>query len=161
MCTPGGLPRWLSGKEPTCQCRRWRRGFHPWVGKIPWRRAQQPTPVSLPGESHGQRNLAGYSLWGHIESDTAEHAHSHAPGRVLGYTSGSLLQFTSVAQSCPALCDPMKCSTPGLPVHHQLPEFTQTHVHRVGDAIQPSHPLLSPFPPAPNPSRLSLYVNKG
>ena len=63
------------------------------------------------------------------------------------------LQFSSVAQSCPTLCDPMNCSTPGLPVHHQLPEFTQTHVHRVGDAIQPSHPLSSPSPPAPNPSQ--------
>ena len=63
------------------------------------------------------------------------------------------VQFSSVAQSCPTLCDPMNCSTPGLPVHHQLPEFTQTHVHRVGDAIQPSHPLLSPSPPAPNPSQ--------
>ena len=50
-------------------------------------------------------------------------------------------QFSSVAQSCPTLSDPMNCSTPGLPVHHQLLEFTQTHVHRVGDAIQPSHPL--------------------
>ena len=50
-------------------------------------------------------------------------------------------QFSSVAQSCPTLCHPMNCSTPGLPVHHQLPEFTQTHIHRVGDAIQPSHPL--------------------
>ena len=56
------------------------------------------------------------------------------------------VQFSSVAQSCPTLCDPMNCSMPGLPVHHQLPEFTQTHVHRVGDAIQPSHPLSSPFP---------------
>ena len=55
-----------------------------------------------------------------------------------------LVQFSSVAQSCPTLCDPMNRSTPGLPVHHQLPEFTQTHVHRVGDAIQPSHPLSSP-----------------
>ena len=63
------------------------------------------------------------------------------------------LQFSAVAQSCPTLCDPMNCSTPGLPVHHQLPEFTQTHVHRVSDAIQPSHPLLSPSPPAPNPSQ--------
>ena len=62
-------------------------------------------------------------------------------------------QFSSVTQSCPTLCDPMNCSTPGLPVHHHLPEFTQTHVHRVGDAIQPSHPLLSPFPPATNPSQ--------
>ena len=61
----------------------------------------------------------------------------------------------SVAQSCPTLCDPTNRSTPGLPVHHQLPEFTQTHVHRVSDAIQPSHPLLSPSPPALNPSQMS------
>ena len=66
------------------------------------------------------------------------------------------VQFSSVAQSCLTLCDPMNCSTPGLPVHHQLPEFTQTHVHRVGDAIQPSHPLSSPSP-APNPL-LSRYL---
>ena len=63
------------------------------------------------------------------------------------------VQFSSVAQLCPTLCDLMNCSTPGLPVHHHLPEFTQTHVHRVGDAIQPSHPLSSPPPPAPNPSQ--------
>ena len=60
---------------------------------------------------------------------------------------------TSVTQLFPTLCDPMNCSTPGLPVHHQLPEFTQTHAHRVDDAIQPSHPLLPPSPPAPNPSQ--------
>ena len=72
------------------------------------------------------------------------------------------VQFSSVAQSCPTLCDPMNSSTPGLPVHHQLPEFTQTHVHRDGDAIQPSHPLLSPSPPASNPSQhqgLFQWVN--
>ena len=63
------------------------------------------------------------------------------------------IQFSSVVQSCPTLCDPMNHSTPGLPVHQQLPEFTQTHVHRVRDAIQPSHPLSSPSPPAPNPSQ--------
>ena len=68
------------------------------------------------------------------------------------YVKGSI-QVTSVAQSCPTLCDPMNRSTPGFPVHHQLPEFTQTHVHQVGDAIQPSHPLSSPSPPAPNPSQ--------
>ena len=67
--------------------------------------------------------------------------------------STSLIQFNSVAQSCLTLCDPMNCSMPGLPVHHQLPEFTQSHVHLVGDAIQPSHPLSSPSPPAPNPSQ--------
>ena len=63
------------------------------------------------------------------------------------------VQFSSVAQLCPTLCDPMNSSTPGLPLHHQLPEFTQTHVHRVGDAIQPSHPLSFPSPAAPNPSQ--------
>ena len=63
------------------------------------------------------------------------------------------VQFSSVAQSCLTLCDPMNRSTPGLPVHHQLLEFTQTHVHLVGDAIQPSHPVSSPSPPAPNPSQ--------
>ena len=63
------------------------------------------------------------------------------------------LQFCSVSQSCPTLSDSMNCSTPGLPVHHQLPEFTQTHIHQVSDAIQPSHPMLSPSPPAPNPSQ--------
>ena len=61
-----------------------------------------------------------------------------------------LAQFSSVSQLCPTLCDPMDCSTPGFPVHYQLPELTQTHVHRVGDAIQPSHPLLSPSSPAFN-----------
>ena len=63
------------------------------------------------------------------------------------------VQFSSVAQSCPTLCDPMNRSTPGLLLHHQLPDFIQTHSHRVGDAIQPSHPLSSPSPPAPNPSQ--------
>ena len=63
------------------------------------------------------------------------------------------VQFSSVIQSCLTLCDPMNCSTPDLLVHHQLPEFTQTHLHRVSDAIQPSHPLSSPSPPVPNPSQ--------
>ena len=72
------------------------------------------------------------------------------------------VQFSSVAQLCPTLCDPMSCSTPGLPVHHQLPEFTQIHVHRVSDAIHPSHPLSSPSLAAPNPSQhqnLFQWVN--
>ena len=71
-------------------------------------------------------------------------------GRTLNAHS---VQFSSVAQSCLILCDPMSRSTPGLPVQHQLPEFTQTHVQRVSDTIQPSHPLSSPSPPAPNPSQ--------
>ena len=72
------------------------------------------------------------------------------------------VQFSSVAQSCPTPCDPMNRSTPGLPAHHQLLEFTQAHIHRVSDAIQPSNPLFSPSPPAPNPSQhqsLLQWVN--
>ena len=69
-------------------------------------------------------------------------------------------QFSSVGQSCLTLCDPMNCSTPGLAVHHQLPAFTQTHVHRVSDAIQPSHPLSSPSPPAPKPPRIRVFSNE-
>ena len=74
----------------------------------------------------------------------------------------SSVQLSSVTQSCPTLCDPMDHSKPGLPVHHQPPEFTQTHIHQVGDAIQPSHPLSSAFPSAPNPSQhqsLFQWVN--
>ena len=83
------------------------------------------------------------------------------PGKPIQYSSlmidlffliFSSVQFSSVAQLCPTLCNPMSHSTPGLPVHHQL-SFSQTHVHRVGDAIQPSHALPSPSPPAPNPSQ--------
>ena len=72
------------------------------------------------------------------------------------------VQFSSLTQSCPTLCDPMNRSSPGLPVHHQLPEFMQTQIHRVSDTIQPSHPLSSPSPPAPNPSQhqsLFQWVN--
>ena len=77
-------------------------------------------------------------------------------------TNYYVYQFSSVTQSCPTLCDPMNCSTPGLPIHHQPQEFTQTHVLWVGDAIQPSHRLLPPSPPAPNPSQhqsLFQWVN--
>ena len=68
--------------------------------------------------------------------------------------------ISSVAQSCLTLCDPMDCSTSGLPVHHQLPEFTQTHVHQVGDAIQPSPPLSSPSPPAFNFPSIRVFSNE-
>ena len=81
---------------------------------------------------------------------------------IISFSKHSSVQFSSVAQSCLTLCDPMNRSTPGLPVHHQLPEFTQTHGPQVSDAIQPSHPLLSPSPPAPSPSQhqsLFQWVN--
>ena len=81
-----------------------------------------------------------------IRHDRVTHTHINS-------TALKLIQFSSVAQSCPTLCDPMNHSTPGLPVHHQFLEFTQTHVHRGGDVIQLSHPLLFHFPPAPNSSQ--------
>ena len=108
-------------------------------GKILWKRERLTTPVFWPGEFHGL-----YSPWGHKELDRIEQ---------FSLSPSLMYQFSSVANSCPTLCDPMNCSTPGLPVHHQLPEFTQTYDHQVGDAIQPSHPLSSPSPPAPNPSQ--------
>ena len=87
---------------------------------------------------------------------------SHTVCSLFRLASFTSVQISSVAQSCPTLYDAMNHSMPGLLVHHQLPEFTQTHVHRVGDAIQPSHPLSSPSPPAPNPSQhqgLFQWVN--
>ena len=81
---------------------------------------------------------------------------------LLSYMEAPDYNISSVAQSCPTLCDPMNRSTPGLPVHHQLSQFTQTHIHWVRDAIQPSHPLSSPSPTAPNPSQhqaLFQWVN--
>ena len=85
------------------------------------------------------------------------------PARIIQiWRSIKSYQISSVAQSCPNFCNPMNRSTPGLPVHHQHPEFTQTHVHLVSDAIQPSHPLSSPSSPAPNPSQyqsLFRWVN--
>ena len=133
------------------------------------------------GDGDGQGGLGCYDSWGRKESDTTERLNSvHSCHRLLissasvrSLLSFSLLcpsfhemfpsvQFSSVAQSCPTLCDPMNCNTPGLPVHHHVLEFTQTHVHRVCDAIQPSHPRSSPSPPAPNPSQhqsLFQWVN--
>ena len=89
-----------------------------------------------------------------LYSDIAE----RESGRERAAVSLPLLQFSSVTQSCLTLCDPMNCSTPGLPVHHQLPELSQIHVHHVSDAIQPSHPLSFPSPPAFNiPQHQGLF----
>ena len=100
-------------------------------------------------------SLPGSSVHGIFQTRVLEWgAIAFSAGECYSCVSNCLVfQIRSVAQSCPTLCDPMNRSTPGLPVHHQLPEFTQTHVHRVSDTIQPSHPLSSPSPLAPNPSQ--------
>ena len=147
-----GLCSWLSGKESTCQCSRHkRRGLIPGLER-----------------SHGVGN--GNSLqYCFLENPSIED-----PGRlVYGVTKSQIqlsnwshkciyAQFSSDTQPCSTLCDPMNLSTPSLPVHHQLLEFTQTHIHWVSDAIQPSHPLSSLSPPTPNPSQhhsLFQWVN--
>ena len=107
------------------------------------RRAWQTTPVFLPGESHGQRGIMGYSPWGHKESDMTEQLS-------LSLSYIYIYRFSSVAQLCLTLCNPMDCSTLGFPVNHQLPELAQTHVYWVSDAIQPSSAI--PFPSCPQSS---------
>ena len=105
-----------------------------------------------------------YKNWKNYKKERTKNSYINTNGEIILWYMRIhySVQFSSVTQSCPTLCDPLNCSMPGLPVHHQLPEFTQTHVHRVCDAIQPSHPLSSPFPPAPNPSQhqsLFQWVN--
>ena len=144
-----GLSQWLSGIESVCNTgdRVWSLGLEDPLKeglathssilpqKIPW--------TEVPGSLHIVHGVA--------ESDMTEPTEfTHMD------------QFSSVTQSCPTLRGPMNLSTPGLPVHHQLPEFTQTHIHWVGDAFQPSHPLSFPSLPAPNPSQhqsLFQWVN--
>ena len=98
------------------------------------------------------KNLFTGQQWRDIENRLMNLGRGEERVRCMERVTWKLI-FSSVAQSCLTLCDPINCSTPGLPVHHQLLEFTQTHVRGVSDAIQPSHPLSSPSPPAPNPSQ--------
>ena len=119
-----------SGKEHTCQCRRHKRSRFDSWVGKIPWRTWQPTSVLLPGESNEQRSLADYSP----------------------------VQFNSVAQLCLTLCNPMDCSRQGVPVSH--PELSQTQVHRVGDAIQQSHSLSSPSPPAPIPPSIRVFFNE-
>ena len=142
--------------------------FNPWVRKIlleeemathsrilSWRTPWTGKPGGLRSiVSQSQTQLSMHTSEMYLKSVPGGNDSSWELIAFRGYFSFCVsVQFSSVAQSCPTLCNPMNCSMPGLPVHHQLPEFTQTHVHRVGDAIQPSHPLSSPSPPAPKPSQ--------
>ena len=115
----------------------------------PRSRKWQPTPVFLPGKSHGQRSLVGYS-----PRDRKSVRHDLATKQQLAMYS---VQFSSITKSGPTFRDPTDHSTPGLPVHHRLLEFIQTHLHQIGDAIQPSHPLSSPSPAFNLPQHESLF----
>ena len=127
------LPWCLSGKESSSQCRR--PGFVPWVWKIPWRRAWQPTSIFLPGESHGQRSLAGYNPWGHKESDTAERLSTNLPRHTHTHACCCCL----AAQLFPTLCDPMDCSPSGSSVHGDSPgENTEVGFHALLQGIVPT-----------------------
>ena len=153
------------------------------------RRHWRPTPVLLPGKSHGWRSLVGCSPWGREELDTTERLHFHFSLSCIGEGNGNPLQCSflenlrdrgawwaavyGVAQSRTRLkrrsssSSSCKCSKPGFPVHHQLPKLAQTHVHRGGDAIQPSHPLvpfsscLQSFPGSRSFLMSQLFVSGG
>ena len=130
------------GKESTCGAGDPSLISEDLVRKIHWRRDRLPTPAFWPGEFHGL-----YSPGGCKESGLNNiHFELLWQGEVLMALPSKCHHFSSVPQSCLTLWDPMDCSTPGFPVHHQLPEFDQTHVHQVDDDIQPSHPLSSPSP---------------
>ena len=157
---PGGS----AGKESACNEEAWVRSLgwedslekgmathsNIFAWRIPW--TEEP---GRPPQSRGSQSRTWLRDFNFQRYTNDQQAHE----KMLNITNHSV-QLSSVAQSCPTLCDPMNHSTPGLPVHHKLLEFTQ--VHRVGDAIQPSHPLSSPSPPAPNLSQhqgLFLWVN--
>ena len=133
-----GLPWWLRWQRIYLKYRRLK--FEPWVRKNPQRKKRQLTPVFLLEKFHGQRSLLGCIVLGCKELDTTEqlilsHAISARKWSVRSVVLAQIprwirtVQFSLVAQFCLTLCDPMNCSMPGLPVHHQLLEFTQIHVH--------------------------------
>ena len=125
------LPRCLSGIESFCTCRL-RQGCD-------WQMKNGEAFCMIRLYISGSTHLCSFYLYCVVCASDNQFV--------------SIPLLSSVAQSCSSLCDPMDCSTPGLPVHHQLPELAQTHIHQVRDAIQPPHPLSSPSPPAPNPSQ--------
>ena len=127
LFSPGGKPQWLSGQRIHLQFRRHKRhGFNHWVMKIPWRRAQQPTPVFMPGKSNGQRSLAGCNPKGHQESDTTEQLsmHTQSTSPIFSCNHSSFLPF-----SCP---HPTQINTTEVPPYtkkHQEPPDKSTSVH--------------------------------
>ena len=143
-----------------------------WVRSLVWEDAlekeMEPAPVFWHGEYPGRRSLVGYNPWGLKESDMTEGLHFLFSGHKKGLINFYIIKLhsflilidvkihccCSVAQSCLTLCDPMDCSKQGFPVFHHFLEFAQTHIHWVGDAIQPSYSLSSPSPPSFNLSQI-------
>ena len=154
------------GPGSTAMGRRWQRHRRTWrlLPSPLWSRAALwPRPRVMGTISPGATRFSGVQDYGHyfcFSPDSTRSIYSNLAffrwtnmwvsleSQCPGQRNLCWVQFSSVAQSCPVLCDPMDCSTPGFPVHHQLPELSQTHVLRVSDAIQPSHPLSSPSPSA-------------
>ena len=140
-------------KKSTWKCKTGDVGLIPGLGSHPGIGNGNPLQYSCL-----ENTMDGGAWWATVHGVTksqtwlSDWGHTHTQTSQVNELS-SFLCISSVAQSCPTLCDSMDCSTPGLPVHHQLPESTQTHVHWVRDAIQPSHPLSSPSPPAFNLSQ--------
>ena len=141
-----GFPCGSGGKESACSVGD--QGLIPGSGRYPGEGTGNPLQYSC------LENAMDRGAWWTIVHGVTRVRHNLTTKLPMHKSSQitDRFQFSSVAQSCPTLCDPMNPSTPGLPVHHQLPQFTQTHVHQVSDASQPSHPWSSPSPPAPNPS---------
>ena len=137
-----GFPGGSDNKESACNAGD--LGSIPWLGLSPGGEHGNPLQYSYLDNPHDRG-----AWW--LQSMGSQRVRYN--GATKAQHSTDIIQIRSVPQSCPTLCDPMNCNTPGLPVHHQLPEFTQTHIHRVSDAMQPSCPRLSPSPPAPNPSQ--------
>ena len=152
---PPHVKSWLIGKDPDAG-RAWGQeekgmtedemaGWHHWL--------DGPEFEWTPGVGDGQGGLACCDSWGRKESDMTEQLNWTELNGMSVYPNSMNVCYCSVTKLCPTLCDPMHHSTPVFPACHQLPEFTQTHVHRVGDVIQTSHPLSSPSPTAFNLSQ--------
>ena len=156
--SPAGWRAWIVARAAPCPSRAPAQGLPSLLVWTPRHPLRIGLPSSLPGTSV-QRGFCGRK-WSHFTAPPPSLSHDlacfikgDAGGDFKKAQAHSSVQVSSVAQSCLTLCDPMNRSTPGLLVHHHLLKFTQTHVHQVSDAIQPSHPLSSPSPPAPNPSQ--------
>ena len=143
-------PRWHWAHAWPAGCDSPAEPALPWIGAVPWSPTQGSMKRQAWEEPQSSSSFLPLSCRCGIKDQGPTNLHCVRVSQSVQFSSA---HFSSVAQLCPTLCDPMDCSMPGFPVHHQLPEFTQTHVHWISDAIQPSHPLSIPSPPAFNLSQ--------